>query len=92
MIQWTRLAELENFSDIWWVLKSQLILMIDKAIRRRRVVKERSLSFSLQNRRNKGCSSARAVLEQEIHQRDIGKGEGKTSDRSRSNLKLIPII
>jgi len=25
MIQWTRLAELENFSDIGWVLKSQLV-------------------------------------------------------------------
>ena len=67
--------------------------MIDEAIRvRRELVKERSLSFSLQNRRNKGCSSPRAVLEQEIHQRHIGKREGKTSDRSRSNLKLIPII
>ena len=86
------MAELENFSDIGWVLKSQLGKMIDEAIRRRRVVKERSFSFSLQNRRNQCCSSARAVLEQEIHQKHIGKREGKTSDRSRSNLKLIPII
>ena len=94
MIQWTRLAELENFSDIGsrcsshsWFRWSTRQLELEEELWR-----SGHSPFPFRTAATRAAPRPEPSLNKGYIKGIFGKREGKTSDRSRSNLKLIPII